>query len=257
MARFSANLGFLLTHRCLPEAILTAAAAGFDAVECHFPYDEDPVAVRAALARTGLPLLALNTVRGDRDGDFGQAAVPGRETEARAAIDQAVTYGAEVGAGAVHVMAGRTTAAEADATFVANLRYAAQHAAAAGLDVLIEPINHCDVPDYHLVTVEQGRSVIEAVGHPAVGLMFDCYHVQISQGDLLRRLDDHLDVVGHIQFASVPNRAEPDEGELAYPQIFEAIDALGWDGFLGAVYRPRTTTDEGLGWLSRARGFTP
>lgn len=257
MARFSANLGFLWTDRSLPDAIRAAGAAGFDAVECHFPYDENPTAVRAALGDTGLPMVGLNTLRGRRDGDFGLAAIPGRETEARAAIDQAIAYGADIDAGAVHVMAGKTSDAVDDTTFVANLRYAAERATDAGLGVLIEPINRHDVPGYHLATVEHARSVIDAVGNPAVQIMFDCYHVQISQGDLLRRLETHLDLVGHIQFASVPTRAEPDEGELAYDRIFHAIDGLGWNGYLGAEYRPRTTTDDGLGWLAQAKGTTP
>ncbi|MCP5026030.1 MAG: TIM barrel protein [Actinomycetia bacterium] len=257
MARFSANLGFLWADRSLPDAIRAAGKAGFDAVECHFPYHEDPAAVGAALADTNLPLLALNTVRGDRDGDFGLAAIPGREAEARAAIDQAIAYGGEIGAGAVHVMAGRTTDDVGDHTFRANLGYAAELASAAGLQVLVEPINGRDIPGYHLTTVEHAGSIIDAVGHPGVRIMFDCYHVQIAQGDLLRRLETHLPLVGHIQFASVPNRAEPDEGELAYDRIFPTIDALGWNGYLGAEYRPRTTTEEGLGWLGRQRGTRP
>ena len=252
--RFSANLGFLWADRPLPEAIRAAAAAGFDAVECHWPYDVPASEVAAALADTGLPMLGLNTRRGDvADGENGLAALPGREAEARAAIDEALAYARAVGAGAVHVMAGFAAGPEAAAAFRANLAYAADRAAPDGITILIEPLNRYDAPGYFLTTTDQARAIIAEVGATNLKLMFDCYHVQLMEGDLSHRLAALIDVIGHVQFASVPDRGPPDGGEVNYPHIFALIDRLGWTRPLGAEYKPKRPTDETLGWLDRMR----
>lgn len=248
MARFSANLGFLWTDLALPDAIRSAATAGFEAVECHFPYEVEPEAVNAALDETGLPMLGLNTIRGDvAAGDFGLSALKGREAEARAAITQAIDYAHATGCRNVHVMAGK---GGDERTFLSNLAFAAYEARDLNIGVLIEPINHRDAEDYFLSEIEQAAEYVELIGAPNLKIMFDCYHVQIMQGDLVRRLQAHLPHVGHIQIAAAPSRAEPDEGEIAYERLIPAIDAMGYDGFIGAEYRPRTTTDEGLGWMA-------
>ncbi|MFN3613730.1 MAG: hydroxypyruvate isomerase family protein [Rubrimonas sp.] len=254
MPEFSANLGFLWNDRPLPEAIAAAAAAGFAAVECHWPYAFDAVEVRAALKSAGLEMLGLNTVRGDiAAGENGLAALPGREDEARAAVDQALRYAAEIGCGAVHVMGGRTDGnPEAEAVFRKNLGYACERAALQEATILIEPLNHRDAPGYHLRTVEQALATIAAVGAPNLKLMFDCYHVQVSQGDVLRRLQSALPHVGHIQIAGAPDRGEPDAGELDYGWLIEQITTMGWKRPLGAEYRPRNgSVEAGLGWMSR------
>lgn len=249
MARFSANLGFLWAELSPPDAIRRAAAAGFEAVEMHWPYDTSAEDVKAALAETGLPLLGINTVRGEV-GENGLAALKGREAEAQEAIDQALDYAHVTGARAVHVMAGRLGD---EATFIANLRYAAEEARDIGKTILIEPLNARDAPDYYLTEIEQAAEIIIRCGAANVRIMFDCYHVQIMQGDLIRRLEAALPLVGHIQIASAPGRREPDEGEIAYERLVAAIDAMGWRGFIGAEYKPRGTTDEGLGWMARYR----
>jgi len=255
MTRFSANLGFLFTEYSLPDAVRAAHRAGFDAVECHFPYAVPVADLRAALAETGLPMLALNTGPGDlAAGDFGLAALPGREPEARAAIDAAIDYAAALGAGMVHVMAGKSgggTAAEA--SFRANLSHACTCAARHGLTVLIEPINQRDAPGYHLSTLDHGAEIIAALGHGNLRLMFDCYHIQIAQGDLTRRLERFLPLLGHVQVAAVPDRGAPDHGEVHYPHIFASLRALGWQGHVGAEYRPGGPTAASLGWLAAAR----
>jgi hydroxypyruvate isomerase len=254
MPRFSANLGFLWSGMDLPDAIRSAHRAGFAAVECHWPYDQDVGAVRAALAETGLPMLGINTRKGPDEGNFGLAALPGREAEARAAIDEAFDYGAAIGASAVHVMAGKSQGVEgAAATFDANLRYACDRAAELRMTVLIEPLNHRDAPGYFLLGIENAAAIVERLGRPELKIMFDCYHTQITQGDLLRRFETHLAMIGHVQIAAAPSRAEPDEGEIAYDWLLPQIEALGYDGFIGAEYRPRAGTDEGLGWLARMR----
>lgn len=249
MLRFSANLGFLWTELPLPDAIRAAHRAGFDAVECHWPYATDPSAVRAALGETGLPLIGINTVRGGPD-EFGLAALPGRRDEARAAIDEAFDYGAAVGAGAVHVMAGKGGDASA---FADSLGHACDRAAAAGMTALIEPINTRDLPGYHLATLEQAAEIVTRIGRPELKVMFDAYHVQIMGGDLVCRFEAHRAVVGHVQIAAVPSRAEPDEGEVAYGRVLAAFEAAGYTGHVGAEYRPRAGTDAGLGWLAAFR----
>ncbi|KID12618.1 hydroxypyruvate isomerase family protein [Ponticoccus alexandrii] len=252
--KFSANLGFLWTDRPLPDAIRAAKAAGFDAVECHWPYEVPVEAVRAALEETGLPMLGLNTRRGDTDaGENGLAALPGREVDARAAIDEAIAYAAAIGAACVHVMAGFAKGPEADAVFVENLSYACKAAHGHGITVLIEPLNHYDAPGYYLATTSHARAVIEAVGAPNLKLMFDCYHVQLMEGDLTNRLKGLLPIVGHIQFAGVPDRGAPDRGEVNYAHMFKVIDALGWTAPLGAEYKPGGPTEDTLGWFTLTR----
>ncbi|MGK6315647.1 hydroxypyruvate isomerase family protein [Neorhizobium sp. DT-125] len=254
MLLFSANLGFLWQELPLPDAIRTAKAAGFDAVECHYPYDVPVEAVRTALSETGLSMLGINTICGDvAAGDNGLAAVPGRENEARRAIEQAIGYARAIGAPNVHVMAGKAAGEAARTTYMANLRHASALAAKAGITILIEPLNRRDAPGYFLQTSEQALEIIEAVGVPNIKLMFDCYHLQIMQGDLTRRLQTYLNSIGHIQIASVPDRREPDHGEIDYRYILRLLEQLGYDRPIGAEYRPATSTEAGLQWLKDYR----
>ncbi len=255
MQLFSANLGFLWNDIPLAEAIRKAKAAGFHAVECHWPYDQPIEEVKAAMTETGLPMLGINTMRGDvAAGEMGLAAVPGREGEARAAIDQALTYANAIGAAAVHVMAGNSSGPEAKAKFVENLKYAADRAAETGTMILIEPLNRNDAPGYFLQTTDQARDIIEQVGAGMVRLMFDCYHVGRNEGDVVTRLKHHLPIIGHIQFASIPDRVEPDFGELDYAYVFAAIADLGWVRPLGAEYKPSGPVEDTLGWFDKFGG---
>ena len=254
MTTFSANLGFLWNDRPLPDAIRAAKAAGFDAVECHWPYEFPAGEVAAALSETGLSMLGLNTRRGDvAGGENGLSALPGRETEARAAIDEAIAYARATRTGAIHVMAGFAEGEDARATFCANLAYACEQSAPHGITILIEPLNRYDAPGYFLSTTDQTVAIIETVGAANLKLMFDCYHVQLMEGDITNRLTRLQPSIGHIQFASVPDRAAPDHGELNYAHVFAAIDRLGWDRPLGAEYKPGGDTDATLDWLRKAR----
>ncbi len=248
--KFSANLGFLWADRPLTEAIRAAHAAGFDAVELHWPYETPARDVKAALDATGLPILGLNTRRGDvAGGENGLAALPGREGDARAAIDEAIAYADVVGAGAIHVMCGFGSGDEAHATFIENLRYAC---ASTQKTILIEPLNRHDAPGYFLSTTDQARDIIAEVGATNLKLMFDCYHVGRNEGDVTTRFTDLRDIIGHIQFASVPDRGAPDHGELNYAHIFASL--ADWSGPLGAEYKPGGDTDATLGWLAQLRG---
>lgn len=248
MTEFSANLGFLWTELSLPDAIRAAAKAGFQAVECHWPYDTPAADVVAALNETGLPMLGLNTIRGVT-GENGLAALTGRRDDARAAIDQALEYASVTGTGAVHVMAGVAAGDDARAIFVDNLRYACAQARPLGITILIEPLNAYDAPGYFLQTSAQALGVIAQVNMPELKLMFDCYHIQIMEGDLTRRLQKCLPVIGHIQFASVPERREPTLGEINYRHIFRQIAQMGYAAPLGAEYKPDGPTEPTLGWL--------
>lgn len=251
MIRFSANLGFLWTDRLLPDAIRAAKAAGFHAVECHWPYDTPSDEVSSALDETGLPMLGLNTSRGDiSSGENGLSAVPGREVEARAAIDEAVGYASRIGAHNIHVMAGFAECSDARNTFIDNLDYACTEAAQHGLTILIEPLNQFDAPGYFLQTSNQAKEIIEDVGATNLKLMFDCYHVGRTEGNVIARLHDLLPIIGHIQFASVPDRGAPDHGEVDYREVFSKIEALGWAAPLGAEYKPLGDTDNSLGWMT-------
>lgn len=249
--RFSANLGFLWADRPLPDAIRAAHAAGFDAVECHWPYDVDAATVKAALDETGLSMLGLNTRRG-QPGENGLSALPGRESEARAEIDRALDYAAAIGCGAVHVMAGAAEGDAAMATFRANLDYAC--ARAGDITILIEPLNHHDAPGYFIARAEDAAAIIEAAGQPNLKLMFDCYHQQIMGGDLTRRLRQFLPITGHIQIAAVPDRGPPDHGELDYRHVMAVLREAGWDRPVGAEYKSSAPTGETLGWLPGLRG---
>lgn len=250
--KFSANLGFLWNELDLPTAIRAAKTAGFKAVECHWPYDVAAPDVNAALRETGLTMLGLNTRRGNvANGDNGLSAIPERVEEARDAIDEAVNYAAAIKAQCIHVMAGFASGPEAHKTFTANLKYACDTALIHGIKILIEPLNHYDAPGYFLTTTEQAGNLIKEVKAVNLALMFDCYHVQLMEGDLSHRLAELMPVIGHIQFASVPDRGTPDHGEINFEHIFSIISELGYSAPVGAEYKPVGPTIDTLGWMSK------
>jgi hydroxypyruvate isomerase len=248
--KFSANLGFLWNELSLIEAIYAAKAAGFDAVECHWPYDTPAKDVAQALIDTDLKMLGLNTVRGDiSNGENGLNALPDRTIEARAAIDQAIEYARITGTANVHAMAGFAQGPDAHNVFCENLRYASAQAAAHGIGIVIEPLNHYDAPGYFLSTTSEALQIINEVGAANLKLMFDCYHVQLMEGDITNRLTKLQSVIGHIQFASVPDRGTPDHGELSFDHIFAHLKLLGYDTPIGAEYKPYGPTPPTLDWL--------
>ena len=244
----------LFAEHPFPDRIDAAAAAGFRAVECQFPYSVAASELAARLAATGLPMNSINTPLGDLSrGEFGFAALTGREAAFREGFEKALAYAARLGVGTIHCMSGvpdpdKRTAARA--TFLDNLRWAAPLARAAGVELVIEPLNSRDRPGYFVSRSDDVVDLLAELGEPNVKLLFDVYHLQIMEGDIFRRMERHWPHIGHVQIASVPSRREPDEGELACPAILAELARRGWDRFVGAEYNPRGRTEDGLGWAA-------
>ncbi len=253
MPRFAANLTLMFTEVPFLGRFAAAAEAGFRAVEFVSPYDHPPEAIRAELDRHGLALALFNTPAGDwAAGERGMAAVPGAEARFEADLARALDHAAVLAPERLHVMAGIAQGPAARATYLANLAKAA--AAAPDLTLTIEPINHRDMPGYHLARTDDARAVIAEVGAPNLRLQLDLYHAQIMEGDLTERIRALAPITAHVQIAGVPGRAEPDTGELALEPLMAALDATGYAGWVGCEYRPAGETRAGLGWLARVRG---
>lgn len=258
MLRFSANLGFLWADRPLLDRIAAAAAAGFRAVECHTPSGVSAEDVRRACELHSVELLAFNSEPGDTAaGEFGLAALPGREADFDASLGRALTWARAAGAGAIHVLAGSATPgreAEARKTFIRNIRSAADAAAPHGLTLLLEAMNPTDRPGYFYTAAEEVTGLLGAIDRPHVRLLFDVYHTAMAGADPAAVLRRAAPWIGHIQIAGVPARQEPDEGTVDYRAIFETLGDIGYRGWIGCEYRPRTTPEAGLGWLERLVG---
>lgn len=253
MIRLAANLSWLYQDIPFLDRFAAAASHGFKAVEFLFPYEHPAREIAAKLRAHGLAQALFNLPPGDwAKGERGLAALPGREAEFAAALETAIGYAKELGCGTVHAMAG-LIAPGADVaamrrTYVANLRRAAERAARDGLVVCLEPINRRDIPGYFLNTTDEAAAVIAEIGAPNVKIQFDLYHCQVTEGDLVRRAERLLPLVGHVQVAGNPDRNEPDLGEANHIHVLETLDRLGYAGHVGLEYRPRTTTAAGLGW---------
>ncbi len=250
MPRFTVNIGMLFAERPFLDRIAAARAAGFDHVECHFPYDHPIADIKAALASANMRMNGLNTSPGNA-GEFGLAGVPGREADFRERFAQAAAYARGLGATMIHVMAGVAPAPErqrALSTYVANLRAAAD--GAPDLTLLLEPLNHRSRPGYLVNRSDHIAELIAEIGRPNVKLLFDVFHIQIMEGDILKRFERHQPIVGHVQIAAVPSRAEPDEGEVNYRAVLKGLDEMGYGGLVGLEYVPRGRTEDGLRWLA-------
>ncbi|SFX11204.1 hydroxypyruvate isomerase [Janthinobacterium lividum] len=255
MPRFAANLTMMFNEVPFPQRFAAAAQAGFKGVEFLFPYDHAPQEVAGWLREHGLQNVLFNLPPGDwAAGERGIASLPGREEEFRAGVARAIEYALALGTPRVHMMAGLLPVG-ADvklhrATYLANLRYAAQAVGEHGLELLIEPINGRDMPGYFLVTQAQGHALRLESGAANVKVQMDFYHTQIVEGDIAMTFKNNFDGIGHVQIASVPARNEPDDGEVNYPYLFKLLDDLGYEGWIGCEYRPRGRTQDGLGWLA-------
>jgi 2-dehydrotetronate isomerase len=264
MPRFAANLSMMYTEHAFLDRFAAAAADGFRAVEFLFPYEHAPSEIAQRLQAHGLTQALFNLPPGDwAGGERGLAALPGREAEFAASVQLALMYAQATGCRRLHVMAGMTPAgADREAmrrTYVANLRHAAEQFAPHGITALIEPINTRDMPGYFLNFQQQAHDIVAEVGAPNLKVQMDLYHCQIVEGDLAKKVEAYLPTgrVGHFQIAGVPERHEPDVGELNYPYLFALLDRLGYDGAIGCEYRPRDSgpggTTAGLGWLQPYR----
>lgn len=254
MPRFAANLSMMYNEHAFLDRFAAAAADGFQAVEYLFPFEHPASEIRRRLDDNGLVQALFNAPPGNwAAGERGTAALPGREAEFREGFAQALEYAAVLGNDRVHVMAGIVPAdadhARCRAVYLENLAYAAASAAAHGMTVLMEPINTRDMPGYFLSRQDDAHTIREQVGAANLRVQFDCYHCQIMEGDLAVKLRRDFAGIGHIQIAGVPERHEPDTGELNYPYLFDVIDGLGYTGWIGCEYRPRAGTSAGLGWL--------
>ena len=253
MPRFNANLSWLFQEVPFFDRFGAAANAGFRGIEILFPYDQPAHEIRSALQAQGQEMVLLNSPPGNFGaGDRGLAALPGREREFRDTFDQALAYAETLQCKRIHVMSGITKEAdqqEARRTFLANLEYALGKIGNAALSILIEPINTRDIPGYFLTTVESADNILQEISHPALKIQFDWYHAQIMGGDLSHRTEKFFSKIGHFQLAGVPDRAEPDRGEVNFTHLFHLVDALHYDGWIGCEYRPQARTEEGLGWL--------
>ena len=254
MPRFAANLSMLYPQHSFLEHFAAAAADGFDAVEYLFPYEYSPQVLKQRLEDNGLVQALFNAPPGDwAAGERGIATLPGRLSEFREGFDRALDYAAVLGNSKIHVMAG-LLASEAErarhhGVYLENLAYACAQAAKVGVTVLLEPINTRDMPGFFLNRQDQAHAICREVGAPNLKVQFDCYHCQIVEGDLASKLRRDFSGIGHIQVAGVPDRHEPDLGEVNYPFLFELMDELGYDGWVGCEYRPRGDTSSGLKWL--------
>lgn len=254
MLRFAANLAWLFTEVPFLERFGAARGAGFKGVEFPFPYAYPAEQLRERLEEHGLEQVLFNLPPGDWDaGERGMACLPERRGEFQDGVGRALEYARALGCRQVNCLAGCAGAVAPDVaqrTLVDNLRFAAQALAAAGVRLLIEPINTRDMPGFHLCRSEQALELIEAVGSPHLWLQLDVYHLQVMQGDLWRSIERCWPRIAHFQVADNPGRQEPGTGEIAYPFLFRQIESQGYTGWIGCEYRPRESTLSSLRWLA-------
>lgn len=258
MPKFAANLSMLFTEHDFLDRFEAAAKAGFDGVEYLFPYDYPAEEIKSRLADNQLQQVLFNLPAGDwAAGDRGIAVDPARVEAFRDGVPQAIEYAKALGCTQVNCLAGivpdGVSAQQAHATLVDNLRFAAQALEAEGIRLVIEAINTRDIPGFFLNTTAQGKVIIAEVGSANLSLQYDIYHMQIMEGDLAVTLQENLGQIAHVQLADNPGRHEPGTGEINYPFVLSHLDLLGYTGWVGCEYKPKTTTLDGLNWLNQYR----
>jgi hydroxypyruvate isomerase len=251
--KFSANISMLFTEVPFMARFEQAAHHGFAAVECHFPYDHSIATLQEASARHHLTINAINTPAGDlAQKQFGFAAVPDHEDDFKRGFEQAFSYAQQLAIPTIHCLSGHCAPdekARARQTFMNNMSWAAAQSKDSGISLLIEPLNAIDRPHYFVAHSDDVVALLKELDQPNVKLLFDLYHIQIMDGDVLRRLARHWPFIGHIQIASIPDRHEPDQGEINITAFFNALKAQNWQGWIGAEYNPKNNTQQGLGWM--------
>jgi hydroxypyruvate isomerase len=253
MPKFAANLSMLYTDAPFLDRFALARAAGFEAVEFLFPYPYEAAEIAERLRSHQLKLVLFNLPAGDWNaGERGMACDPNRVDEFRAGVASALHYAKALDVGQVHCMAGKLPAGLAPelarATYLDNLRYAAQQCESTGINVLIEPINHYDMPGYFLNRSSQALQIIQEAACPNLFLQYDVYHMQRMEGELCNTIEANLARIKHIQIADTPGRHEPGTGEINYRHLFAFLDRIGYDGWLGCEYNPAGDTNAGLDW---------
>ena len=256
MPNFAANLSMMFTEVPFLDRFKAAADAGFRAVEFLFPYEYVPKEIAARLRENNLTQALFNLPPGNWEkGERGQSILPGREQAFADSLEVAIRYAKELKCEQVHCMAGIAPQGVAreklNDTFIANLRVAAARLAKENIRALIEPINYYDIPGYFLNTQAQAREIIDKVGSDNLFLQQDLYHCQIMEGNLAQKIREYRDIACHYQIAGTPGRHEPDVGEVNYPFLFDLLDELGYQGFVGCEYRPKGETRAGLGWAEK------
>lgn len=263
MFKFAANLSMMYGEVSFLDRFALAAQDGFTGVEFLFPYQYLAQDIRARLQDNALEQVLFNMPPGDWDkGERGIACLPGREDEFRRGVERALGYARILGVRRLHVMSGvapdDVETERLMQTYLRNLAYAAHQAESEGIEILIEPINERDMPGYLLNYQWQAVGICKELGMPNLKVLMDLYHCQIMEGDLCRRVESAIDLVGHIQIAGVPGRHEPNVGEINYPFVFDTLSRLGYEGWIGCEYRPRGDTRAGLDWMPKmatARGI--
>lgn len=255
MPRLAANLSMMFNEVDFMDRFPAAAEAGFKGVEYLFPYDYDKDDLRAALDEHGLVQVLHNLPAGDWDaGERGIACHPDRVDEFRDGVGRAIDYATTLGCDQVNCLAGvapsEVPSEALREAFVSNLAFAAGELERAGITLLIEAINTRDIPGFFLQTTSQALAIVEDVGSGNLKLQYDIYHMQIMEGDLTPTIEANFPMIRHMQLADNPGRNEPGTGEINYPYLFDAIDKMGYDGWIGCEYKPRTTTVEGLQWAA-------
>ncbi len=257
MLNFAANLSFMFNEWSFLDRFAAAADAGFASVEYLFPYDYKPDEIAAQLQRHKLKQALFNFYPGDfAGGERGLAALAGREADLDASIAQAMVYAEATGVKRLHLMAGIAKADDADARRLYHIAVKRVAAALAtqNLELVLEPINSRDMPGYFLNNVDVAAELITNLALPNLKLQFDMYHCQIIHGDVTMRLRKYMDMIAHVQVASVPSRNEPDDEELNYFFLFAELERLGYAGYVGCEYRPRGKTLDGLKWFKPYAG---
>ena len=256
MIKLSANLSFLFNELPFEKRFNASSALGFKAVEFLFPYEYKINNIKDWLEEAKQKLILFNTYPGSwENGDRGIASIIGRENEFREKFDLAIEYASQLNCPFIHVMAGINTqdnmVNKARDVFKENLHYAANACAENNIIALIEAINDRDIPNYHLNYVDDALSIIKEINHPSLKLQLDLYHAQIMSGDLTNIINKSIEHTKHIQIASPPNRSEPDNGEINYPFIFDMIDKLNYQGYIGCEYKPSSNTQDSLVWAKK------
>ncbi len=256
MPRLAANISMMFNEVSFIDRFARAAACGFKGVEIQFPYHWSPQELAAQLHDNNLQLALFNMMPGNwQAGERGLACLPGRESEFENGIETVLGYADALDCHQVHMMAGipdrEISPQLAQDTFIKNLKTTARICREKDITVLIEPINLRDVPGYFLNTQAQALDLIALADEANIALQMDLYHCQITEGDLARRLRDNIGRIAHIQIAGPPDRHEPDRGEVNYPYLFNLIDELGYQGWIGCEYRPAGKTEAGLGWAAQ------